>query len=89
MHKMRRIAQHMASFAQRIEHEGNVQLLKISNPAMHQLRASAGSTLGEIETLNEQCPVSPGSRLHRRAKPSSSSADDKNIPRLCLFSQVA
>ena len=41
MHEMRRVAQHVTSFAQRIEHQSHVQLLKISNPAVYQLRASA------------------------------------------------
>ena len=41
MHKVRGVAQHVASFAQRVEHQCDVQLLKIPNTAMHQLRASA------------------------------------------------
>jgi hypothetical protein len=41
MHKVGRVAEHVATLTQCIEHQRDVQLFKISNAAVHQLRAAA------------------------------------------------
>ncbi len=62
-------------------------LLKIPNPAMHQLGAAARRSLGKIESLHQHRAIAARSGFYRRAQSTGSAADNQHIPRLACFAQ--
>ena len=77
---MRRVAQHVAALAQGIENQRQVHLLEIANPAMRELGAAAGGSLGEIEALDQQRAIAAGGGFDRRAQAGGSAANHQHVP---------
>ena len=77
---MRRVSQHVAALAQSVENQRQVHLLEIANPAMHELGAAAGGSLGEVGALDQQRAVAAGGGFNRGAQAGGSAADHRHVP---------
>jgi len=87
--KVRRVAQQQATLVQRLAHESDVALLQVAEAAVDELRASAGSPLGEIALLHQRC-LQPARRcVHRHAQAGRAAADDEHVPERRLLQQGA
>ena len=85
MHEMRRVAVHESALAQCLQHERDISLLKIPNPAVHELGAAAGCALRKIRGLEKDCEEAARGGVHRNPQTSSPTANDGHIPLGNLF----
>ena len=80
MYQVRGVADQQAALPERLQHQRQVSLLQVANPAVNQLGAPAGSPLGEISLLQQQRPVAAAGRLHRRTEAGGAAADHDHVP---------
>ena len=85
VHEMRRVAVHESTFAQGLQDERDVTLLEITNPAMHELGATAGCAFRKIRGLEKDCAEAACGGIHRDPETGCPAANDGNIPLGRLF----
>src|SRR5579871_1730284 len=86
---MRSVAQHVSALPQSIKNERHIHLLEITHPTMHQLRAAARGSFGEVIALHEHRAESTRHRFNRSTETRRAAADHQHIPRLSLLAQLA
>jgi hypothetical protein len=87
LHEMRRVAQEQPPLAQRLAHERDVSLPQVSEAAVNQFGAAAGSPLREITLLHQRRLQPARRRVHRHAETRRPAADDEHVPKRGLLQQ--
>ena len=80
VHYVRSIPLQEAPLLQRLEHERNISLLEITDPAVHELRRAAGGGLREVVHFEQERIVAPRSGLDGAPEPGGAAADDDEVP---------
>src|SRR6185312_9903834 len=80
-YQARRVLAQDASLLQRFHHQRNMSLLQITNTAVYQLCAPAGSSFAKVASLQQQHVVSAGRCVNRNTSPGCATANDNDVPR--------